>query len=375
VTDPLATWLVEDAWRLEHPADVIAALGERALAEGLPVSRVWYGRLLLHPQLHARSWTWRPGEPIEEGRLTHAQATHPAHLTSPVMRLREGLGALRIRVQEEDPGESTMLRGMREGGATDYVALAVGARGHGVEGALSFTSHAPGGFGDEGAARLVALQPHASIVLRSMAQSELASTLLRTYLGRDAGERVLAGQIKRGDGQTLRAVVWVCDLRGFTDASEKLPRDALLALLNDWFGAMAGAVEAAGGQVLKFIGDGLLAIFPVEADPAAACAAALLASRDAASRVAALERPLRYGLSLHLGDVMYGNIGSPERLDFTVIGPAVNRAARLESLAARLGEPVVLSRAFVDAAGIPVRALGTFELKGIAEPMEAFAPV
>jgi adenylate cyclase len=232
-------------------------------------------------------------------------------------------------------------------------------------------------------ALLEAITPGVAVNLEVQALRLTARTLLETYVGRQAGARVLDGVIKRGMGETIRAVVWLCDLRGFTSLSEQLPRDALIEILNEYFGRMCAAIESAGGEVLKFIGDALLGIFPVPADdPAAACARALGAAEKAqealatfnAERTAAGKAPIDYGIALHVGDVMYGNIGGENRLDFTVIGPAVNLAARIEGLCGELRRPVLLSAGFVAASGLPARSLGTFPLKGLAEPQAVYAP-
>jgi adenylate cyclase len=206
--------------------------------------------------------------------------------------------------------------------------------------------------------------------------------LLDTYVGRQSGGRVLAGQIRRGTGETIRAVIWLCDLRGFTNLSETLPRDTLIDLLNGYFGPMCDVVAGQGGEILKFIGDAMLAIFPIGSETAATCAAALVAAERA--QAALIEENLRreplglprieYGLALHVGDVMYGNIGSDTRLDFTVIGPAVNLTARIESMCKQLGRPLLLSSDFVKAAGISAQSLGAFPLKGVGAEQEIFVP-
>ena len=193
---------------------------------------------------------------------------------------------------------------------------------------------------------------------------------------------MLEGQIRRGTGETIRAVIWLCDLRGFTDLSERLSRDTLIDLLNCYFGPTCDAVAAGGGEVLKFIGDAMLAIFPIHADPAAICGAALTAAERAQAALArenerreleGLPR-INYGLALHAGDVMYGNIGSDTRLDFTVIGPAVNLTARIESMCRTLGRQLLLSSEFVKLSGVGAQSLGSFSLKGVAAKQEIFVP-
>jgi adenylate cyclase len=208
---------------------------------------------------------------------------------------------------------------------------------------------------------------------------DLSINLLDAYVGRAAGKRILAGEVRRGEGQTIEAVIWYCDLRGFTRASDRLSRDAVIALLNDYFTAMGEAVTEAGGEILKFMGDGMLAMFPIAsaADRAETVARAVWAGAAAAetigalnvARAAAAEPDVRFGLALHIGEVMFGNIGASKRLDFTVIGPAVNYAARLEKVCAEIGCRMVLSSAIADL--MPpntLAALGRHVLKDIDEP-------
>jgi adenylate cyclase len=209
-----------------------------------------------------------------------------------------------------------------------------------------------------------------------------AATLLGTYVGHSTAARILEGRIRRGDIERIDAVILLADLRGFTRLGDTLPGDRVVGLLNGWFDALVPAIEAAGGEVLKFIGDGLLAIFPVAAGPAAACQAALLAAGNAqaalAERNATLraggEAPLRHGMALHLGEVQYGNIGNPTRLDFTTIGPAVNLTARLGTLARDLGRDLVVSAAVAAHCPAGLASLGRFELRGVRAAQEVFAP-
>jgi adenylate cyclase len=196
---------------------------------------------------------------------------------------------------------------------------------------------------------------------------------------------VLSGAITRGSGESIRAVIWFCDLRGFTALADTLPREKVIGLLNDYFETMVEVVSAEGGEALKFMGDGMLAIFELGAteDPAPRCGAALRAARAARQKIAkrnfgrrdAGEPEIHFGLALHLGEVSYGNIGAPTRLDFTVIGPAVNQAARLEKLGRELGQPVVTSSSFAAAAPEKLESLGLHDLRGVAEPQQVFAPI
>ncbi len=209
----------------------------------------------------------------------------------------------------------------------------------------------------------------------------MARTLLQTYVGPHASEQILSGVTTRGSGATVGAAIMICDLRDFTAISDLWPRDDVIHLLNDYFDAMSDPIEHYGGEILKFMGDGLLAIFPLSKETA--CADLLQAIREGQALMAELNEqhartgrePLRYGVGVHVGDVMYGNIGSRRRLDFTVIGPAVNIASRLESLTKEVKRPVLLSRAFVEMAGCAedMDSLGTFPLRGLGEPVDVFA--
>ena len=244
---------------------------------------------------------------------------------------------------------------MKEG-ATDYVAMPL-RFSDGQINILTMVSDRPGGFSTDELGQLYEVLPTLSRLLEAHAQRISALTLLRTYLGSNAGERVMNGLVKRGDGENLHAVIWFCDLRGSTALAESLSREDYLAALNQYFDCMAGAVIDHDGEVLKFIGDAVLAIFPIDdlANPyPKACTSALDASRDAQQRIDDVNReraergepPLAYGIGLHRGDLTYGNIGTTKRLDFTVIGSAVNEAARIEDMCKTLDIPVLISEAF-----------------------------
>ncbi|MEE8260983.1 MAG: adenylate/guanylate cyclase domain-containing protein, partial [Gammaproteobacteria bacterium] len=233
--------------------------------------------------------------------------------------------------------------------------------------------------------------PVLSLLLENHSNRRTARTLLETYLGKHTGSMVLDGMVKRGDGETIHAVIWFCDLRDSTMMADTLPKSEFLSILNDFFDCMAGAVLDHGGEVLRFIGDAALAIFPIggtsklleeACTPSeGACKRALDAARNARQRIDALNKrrqeagdpPIRYGLALHVGDVMYGNIGVPQRLEFTVIGKAANEAARLEGMCKELGEPILISSAFPRCFPGEMRSLGTHSLRGVSEPQEVFA--
>ncbi len=221
--------------------------------------------------------------------------------------------------------------------------------------------------------------------MKASATYRVATGLIETYLGKDAGQRVLGGTIERGSGETIRAALWSCDLQGFTKLADAMPRDQLLALMHDYFEGMVTTIDEHDGHVLKFIGDGILAIFNM-GDDAKSCRAALEAADRAMGRMAEVSAKrqaaglpvTRFSIGLHVGDVLYGNIGAPNRLDFTVIGPAVNEVSRIESMCRALDQDLIVSSAFAKAAnGSRERlvSLGRYVLRGVRRPQELFTLV
>jgi adenylate cyclase len=379
---PLMYWLLTDARRITEPKAFLAALAERLTTHGIDVARLTTGVPILHPQVHSYSARWELGQVSERFFRLTAESL-PVLENSPVKTVYSGGGSVRC-----DPtappreGEFGILADLRREGMTDYVALSI-PFSDGTAKLLTVATKRPGGFTDDEMELLETMTPGVAVNLEVQALRLMARTLLETYVGRQAGARVLEGAIKRGSGETIRAVIWLCDLRGFTSLSERLPRDALIALLNEYFGRMCAAIDGGGGEVLKFIGDALLGIFPILGeDTQSVCAAALAAAGKAQDELAAFNAApvdtvgsrIDYGIALHVGDVLYGNIGGENRLDFTVIGPAVNLAARIEGLCRELGRPVLLSESFVAASGLAARHLGTFALKGLTDPQRIFAP-
>jgi adenylate cyclase len=269
---------------------------------------------------------------------------------------------------------------MRAQGLTDYIAWPL-YHTLGKRHFLTFATNRPGGFDDEHIADLLKLLPALALVSEIRVKNRLARTLLETYVGTHAGELILAGATRRGSGTTVHAAIMICDLRDFTRISDNWPRDDVIDLLNDYFDAISEPVMRRGGEILKFMGDGLLAIFPLS-EPSA-CANLLHAVTEARQAMAALNEkssgsgraPLNFGIGLHVGDVMYGNIGSRTRLDFTVIGPAVNMASRLETLTKQMGKPVLLSRAFADFVerDFELEHVGEHSVRGFSDPIELFA--
>ncbi|MEA2801716.1 MAG: adenylate cyclase [Rhodospirillaceae bacterium] len=379
--DPLARWFVTEAYRIADTGQLIGAAGEQLVAAGIPLYRLAYFQLTLHPEFAGKGYFWRRGHGIEVNEIAHGLLQDAEYLDNPLPPVFEQRRTVRVRLEETEP-QAPVLKQLKSQGATDYVALPLlFTTGH-VD-ALSVVSDRPGGFSAADLDRMFQLQFAFTRIVETHSLRDTAANLLDAYVGRAAGQRILAGEIKRGDGQTIEAVLWYCDLRGFTRASDRLPRDAIIALLNDYFTIMGGAVTGAGGEILKFMGDGMLAMLPIAsasermAVAARATEAAVAAQRMIAAlnlmRVTVDEPSLRFGLALHVGEVMFGNIGASARLDFTVIGPAVNHAARLEKLCAPLNRQIVLSSTL--AALLPERdvvLLGRHALKDIDEPQPIY---
>ncbi|CAO3415010.1 Adenylate cyclase (EC 4.6.1.1) / Guanylate cyclase (EC 4.6.1.2) [Azospirillum doebereinerae] len=352
-------WLLAEGRHASDAESLMEDFCRRLNGAGVPLARCVLVLQLLHPQIRSMVYRWRQGgEALETITAPHGTERTDDYLSSPFAALIEE-GAVGMRYPLERmaaPWPYPVLGALRAAGATDYAAMAVLFAG-GRRNAISFVTERAGGFSTGDLALLDALLPALGAVLETLALRRLAATVLDTYVGRKTGALILSGDIRRGTGANVRAVLWYCDLRGFTSLADRLPREELIALLNGYFESMGDAVERHGGEILKFIGDAMLAIFPLgdeEGDEAAAAMRALDAAADAlatmatqnAERAAWGQPTLRCGIALHVGEVMYGNIGSTERLDFTVIGPAVNLVSRIEGLCGLLERTVLTSADF-----------------------------
>jgi adenylate cyclase len=385
--DAIAEWLVGPARRIASGARAFDEFAWRMLATGLPLLRVTLHSPTLHPQFLGATFVWlrKTGQTVQT-LIAHEVADMIRPEDNPVRRVVMGGETLRRRIDAADAVlDFPILHDLKAQGATDYLALPI-ASAHGWRNYMvTYVTDRPGGFAEPEIADLTRVSQRLPVVADMYSQRSIASNVLNAYLGAKAGPRVLAGQIRRGTGEEISAVLWSSDLRGFTARSDRLPGDRMIALLNALFDAQAKAIHDHGGEILKFIGDGLLAIFPIETPGAAAEAArhALDAALEALAAVRQLgedpamagEPPLHIVVALHAGTVIYGNIGAANRLDFTVIGPAVNLVSRVEAVAKTLNLPIVVSDEFASAYGRPLRSLGTHQLRGLATPHELFAPV
>ncbi len=378
---PVIDWLMHKGRHLPAREQVVGAICERVRAAGLPIDRVAFFFWTLHPQYAGVALFW-DGAKVTLSRGEHGFRSTEQYLNSPAARITAGERVIRRRLEDRGCAlDFPVLQELREQGMTDYVIAEVLFSG-GVRNSVSLTTRRPGGFSDHDIAEIQRLLHPFALIMENFNGRDLAKTLLETYLGRISGARVLDGQIKRGDGEELDAVIWFSDLRDSTPLSRALGERRFLELLNDYFESTAGAVLEQGGEVLRFIGDASLAVFPTAGEPPrAACLRAAAAARAARTRVgAANARRLAGGLpefasgiGLHLGRVLYGNIGTPERLEFSVIGAAANEAARIEALCKETGSDIIVSQTVAAALEEKLPSLGRFELRGVAQPMEVYA--
>ncbi len=334
----------------------------------------------LHPNIMGRRFTWQPGHAVEIGSPPYGLMEREIFRASPVLRIYETGERVRRHLADPDcPLDFPILPDLVAEGVTDYFGTPL-VFTNGEVHVATWTTRAPGGFSDRHIGGIEAIVAPLARIAEIYALRRTAATLLDTYVGRHAGERILAGQIRRGHTEAIHAAIWLSDMRGFTALADRVQPQLLTDLLNQYFEAQVPVILEHGGEVLKFMGDGLLAIFPLapdDPDGARACGAALQAACAVRGRIAAIADGngtgiVRFGLALHRGDVLYGNIGGETRLDFTCIGPAVNLAARLEKLAGELGRAVVASHDFARHCPGALVALGEFALRGFEAAQQVY---
>ena len=390
-------WAVREGLHGAAAYDLFDGYCQRLVIEGAPLWRAHLAMETLHPQWHGYGYTWRRDlNAIEPEQYVHGSAEGEDFRTSPlnalISRARNGEDNPSMRRRLETGPEERDFPALEEffaAGATDYFAhlfeFAGGDRSQGTGIVYSFSTDRKGGFSADDTTLMEATLPALSLAMKAHAGYVIASGLLGAYLGEDAGRRVHAGAIMRGSVTSLRAVIWYADIRGFTPISDAAPGPVIVDLLNDVFEILTASLRPRGGQVLKFIGDGMLATFSFEeSNRAATCRRALDAAIEAMANIDALNRAratagvpaASVDLALHLGEVLYGNVGATDRLDFTVIGPAINEVARIEALCEPLGRTILVSAEFVAAimdGENRLESLGRHVLRGVREPKEIFA--
>jgi adenylate cyclase len=367
-------WLIDGARSATTPSLMMSETCERLVQAGLPLWRVGVFIRMLHPDVFGRGFFWRPGSDVVVTAADFDIRDSAEYRNSPLALLYDTEREVRFRLDDPASKGFPFFDDMRAEGVTDYIALPLWFVGE--MHASSWTTKQPGGFSDQQLDALRSLVPPLARVIEIVSLSRKAATLLDTYVGNRAGERILGGQIRRGHTETMRAVIWLSDLRGFTALSDRLAPEIVVDILNHYFDCQVPAIRKHGGEVLKFMGDGLLAVFPIAEDEnntAEVCGRVLQAARESRASVEELSydngetvERFRFGVALHVGRILFGNIGGGNRLDFTCIGPAVNLAARLEKIAGRLKRIVVASEQFAGICGGGWTDLGEFPIAGFA---------
>jgi len=402
----IAAWLTQAGLAGEPETAILDGFCERCVAAGVPLARALVLIDTLHPVYEGRlvRWGYDAGQVplLDYGRTSPVDASGGARVDaaaraeqaqtaerwrrSPFHRmLQTGEAVLRLRLSETSDDEFSLIAEFRAAGMSDYLAIINRFAAEGALGEMdcvysSWTTRAPQGFSDDHVAALERLVPFLALAIKSVALTRVAANLVHTYLGRDAGERVLGGRIMRGVAERIEAAIWFSDLRGFTRITDTAP-EQVIPLLNDYADVVVSAIHDQGGDVLKLIGDGILAIF-TSGGRENACAAALSAAIAARRGVAALNQARAQDglpvtdmyLGLHIGEVFYGNVGSRERLDFTVIGPAVNETSRIAAMCRSVEQPMLVSDAFAKVGDNMGRlvSVGRYALRGVGRPQELF---
>ncbi len=391
-------WAVNEGLRDASAYDLFDGYCQRLVVHGVPLWRAHAALETLHPQWSGYGYTWRrdlnaiqPEQCVRSDLIGQQWQSSPMYDLIRRARLGEDNPSMRRRL-EAGPQERDfpVLNEFFAAGATDYLAQVftfgeTGEPAHGTGIVYTFAADRRGGFDDDDTALIHATLPGLSLAMIADAGYFIASSLLRTYLGEEPGRRVHAGAIERGSVESIHAVLWYADIRGFTPTSDTSPGPVIIDLLNSVFEALTAALRSRGGEVLKFLGDGMLATLSfAEADRGETCRRALDAAVEAMQALATLNEvraaaglpAVTVDIALHVGEVLYGNVGATDRLDFTVIGPAVNEVARIEALCEPLGRPVLISAEFaasVNDTGGRLESLGHYNLRGVREAKEIFA--
>jgi adenylate cyclase len=372
----VTNWLIDGARSAASPPAMMGQACERLVEAGLPLWRVGVFVRTLHPDIFGVSFVWRLGGEVVVTQADFDIRDTDQYRSSPLSVLYSTEQEVRRKLSATGDN-SPFLADMREEGVTDYIAIPVRFTDGSIH-ASSWTTKRPGGFSDDHIEGLRRLVLPLTRVIEIINLRRTALNLLDTYVGNRAGARIWGGQIRRGHHDTMHAAIWLSDLRGFTALSDRLPAETVVEILNRYFDCQVAAIRKHGGEVLKFMGDGLLAVFPIAeadgGDTQQVCSRVLEAARESRASVLDMQFSIgdvverfRFGVALHVGKILFGNIGGGNRLDFTCIGPAVNLAARLEKIAGRLNRTIVASAEFAGICAGSWADLGEFPITGFAK--------
>lgn len=378
-------WLFSAGRRIESTNRFVHELAHRINANGGDIDRLMVSLLTLNPLIVGTSETWLGSTDTTSTVLaSHDVRISERYIGSPLQAIYETRKRVRERLDDLPEDAHRAYTELAEDGFTDYLALPV-LFGQAIEpgAAIIFCTRRPGGFTDADVESYRRIRDYLAPVLEVHSLRYKSRSLMNTYVGKRTGEKILAGMIRRGDADVINAALWFSDLRDFTRVTETFASQDVLQMLNEYFEFVAAAVGARGGEILRFIGDAMLIVFPIDrkTNRESACRAALEAALDAQSTIATLnfqrrrhgQPQIEFGVGLNVGEVVYGNVGAPDRLDFTVMGPAVNRTARLEAMTQELGRNILFSQAFAELVDEPSECLGEFRMKGIAAPQAVCA--
>ncbi|QRM57940.1 adenylate/guanylate cyclase domain-containing protein [Sinorhizobium sp. BG8] len=385
--DKVADWLMRSALAGDNLEDLVRGFCERIAAAGMPIARIHLSFSMLHPLYDALGFTWRRSSGLSVEGYRHDHDKPEVFLRSPYYHLlSNNLEYIRRRIPADGPAEFPIFDDLRKESITDYIAFLQPFGDQSVQGMMgSWSTDNEGGFSEDMIAALLRMQDHLAVAAKMAVLDKLANNMLTTYLGGGAGKRVLDGQIRRGDGETIRAALVMGDMRQSTNIADREGRQAYIDTLNQFFDAIASPFNRNGGEILSFLGDGFLAVYPCgrHKDPSkVACDSALSAVYNAQARVAALNRErqgknlstIRYGIGLHVGNVMFGNVGLKDRLTFSAFGSAVNEVQRLQSLTKKYSSEVIASQAFAGYCGGDWMTLGDEKLRGVGQRVTILRP-
>jgi adenylate cyclase len=389
----IADWVVAAGLAGDGEAALLEGFCRRVFARGVPLARAGIIIDTLHPIHEGRAFLWRresAGEPesVEYGSSDEGELAERWRASAFYRLLETGGSKMRVRLSPGEPCEFAYIAPLAAEGMTEYLALINRFAHDGTIGEMDcvysyWVTDRPGGFVADDVSALAALMPTLALAVKCVSLARIAQTLVETYLGRDPGRRVLGGLIRRGVAETISAALWFSDLRDFTRIADRAEAHHIIPFLNDYAEVVISAIHDHGGDVLKLIGDGILAVFTAETSEAA-CQHAMLAEATLRLRLGRLNQRRAFEglptteiyLGLHIGDVSYGNIGSKDRLDFTVVGPAVNEVSRIAAMCRSVDRELLVSQAFAAAMPAPERerlvSVGRYALRGVEQPQHLF---